>query len=77
MSITEELNQLIAEHGSARDALNVTLAKLRHVQSEIAVLKEAAEQSMHPTGGNCAECGELQVVIDGCCINCGTSATSG
>ncbi len=38
---------------------------------------EAAEQSVHPTGGNCAECSEIQVVFDGCCINCGTPATSG
>jgi hypothetical protein len=37
----------------------------------------AAQQSVQPTGGNCAECCELQVVYDGCCINCGAPATSG
>lgn len=55
--------------GRARDqyiALKARIAQL-----------EAAEQSVYPTGGNCAECGELQVVYDGCCINCGTPATSG
>jgi len=41
-----ELNELIVLHGNARDALNVTLAKLRQAQSEIAVLKEAAQQSV-------------------------------
>lgn len=46
MNITTELNQLIAEHnGSCRDALNVTLAKLRQAQDEIALLKEAAQLS--------------------------------
>lgn len=50
MNVTEELNQLIAEHGNERDALNVTLAKLRQAQSEIAVLKEAAQQSVQSDG---------------------------
>ena len=39
--------------------------------------KQAAEQSVHPTGGTCAACGEGNVVFDGCCINCGVPATSG
>jgi hypothetical protein len=43
MSITDELNELIALHGNCRDALNVTLAKLRQAQDEIATLKEAAD----------------------------------
>lgn len=44
MDITTELDQLIAEHnGSCRDALNVTLAKLRQAQDEIALLKEERE----------------------------------
>lgn len=38
---------------------------------------ENAQQSVHPTGGTCAACGEGNVVFDGCCINCGTPATSG
>ena len=59
MSVTEELNKLIAEHGSERDALNVTLAKLRQAQSEIAVLKEAAQQSVQSDGaGVCPLCGD-------------------
>ena len=55
MSVTDELNELIALHGNARDALNVTLAKLRQAESEIAVLKEAAEQSVQPTDGGLAQ----------------------
>ncbi len=51
--------------------------KAHEYLESIIVSLEAAEQSVHPTGGNCAECGELQVVFDGCCINCGTPATSG
>jgi hypothetical protein len=46
MSVTDELNELIALHGNCRDALNVTLAKLRQAESEIAVLKEAAQQPL-------------------------------
>jgi hypothetical protein len=46
MSITTELDELIALHGNCRDALNVTLAKLRQVQNENTVLKEAAQQSV-------------------------------
>jgi len=49
MSVTNELDELIALHGNCRDALNVTLAKLRQAESEIAVLKEAAQQSAHQT----------------------------
>lgn len=57
MNITEELNQLIEQHGSARDALNVTLAQLRRAENEILVLKEAAEQSVYPTDdGRCSIC---------------------
>ena len=55
MSVTEELNDLIALHGNCRDALNVTLAKLRQAQNEISVLKEAAQQSVQATGRYC-EC---------------------
>ena len=64
MSVTDELNELIALHGNCRDALNVTLAKLRQAQSEIAVLKEAAQQSVQADVlaswgnlGNCTICG--------------------
>jgi hypothetical protein len=44
MNITTELNKLIVLHGNCRDALNVTLAKLRQAESEIATLKEAIQQ---------------------------------
>jgi hypothetical protein len=44
MNITTELNKLIVLHGSCRDALNVTLAKLRQAESEIATLKEVIQQ---------------------------------
>jgi hypothetical protein len=44
MNITTELNKLIVLHGNCRDALNVTLAKLRRAESEIATLKEAIQQ---------------------------------
>lgn len=54
MSVTNELDELIALHGNCRDALNVTLAKLRQAEGEIAVLKEVAQQSVQPT---CEVCG--------------------
>lgn len=56
MNITDELNELIALHGNVRDALNVTLAKLRHAESEIAALKEAAQHSVQ-ADGLCPNCG--------------------
>ena len=73
MSVTDDLNELIALHGNCRDALNVTLAKLRMAQDTIAVLEEAAqplravnfactcaEGAWLPIGGNCCErCGGL------------------
>ena len=34
MSVTDELNQWVAEHGSERDALNVALAKLHLAEAE-------------------------------------------
>ncbi len=37
----------------------------------------AAQPRVQLTGGTCAACGEGNVVFDGCCINCGTPATSG
>ena len=49
MNVTNELDELIALHGNARDALNVTLAKLRQAEGEIAVLKDAAQQGVQPT----------------------------
>jgi hypothetical protein len=44
-NITDELNELIALHGNARDALNVTLAKLREARERIIILEEAALES--------------------------------
>jgi hypothetical protein len=44
MNITTELNKLIVLHGNCRDALNVTLAKLRQAESEIVTLKETIQQ---------------------------------
>lgn len=74
MSITDELNQLITEHGNARDALNVTLAKLRQAQSEIAVLKEAAEQSFAPDEANwwACQCNAINKIERVVCRKCGT-----
>jgi len=39
MHITDQLNELIAYHGNARDALNVTLSKLKAAEDRIAVLE--------------------------------------
>ena len=69
MSVTNELDELIALHGNARDALNVTLAKLRHAQDVIAVLKEAAQQTVAVDVANVAPC---KHTFDGLyCIHCG------
>ena len=46
------------------------------IQEAVQIMK-AAQQSVQPTGGTCAACGEGNVVYDGCCINCGVPATSG
>lgn len=69
MSITDELNELIALHGNCRDALNVTLAKLRHAQDEIAILKEAAQQSVHLT--LCGRCQNPVTEQNVYCPKCG------
>jgi len=70
MSVTDELNELIALHGNARDALNVTLAKLRQAESEIAVLKEAAQQLR--ASDKCPDCGGsgFMVKIDSRKVTC-------
>jgi len=39
MSVTDELNQWIAEHGSERDALNVALARLHLAEAEVERLR--------------------------------------
>jgi hypothetical protein len=39
-TVTEQLDALIAEYGSARDALNHTLGKLEAAQGELAAMKE-------------------------------------
>jgi len=52
MSITDELNNLISMHGNARDALNVTLAKLRQAKREIDVLKERVAELENQAVGN-------------------------
>jgi hypothetical protein len=73
MSITNELDELIALYGNTRDALNVTLAKLHQAQSEVAVLKEAAQQSVQRTmaddGPECY-CSNPSYPL-GNCVNCG------
>lgn len=75
MSITDELNELITLHGNCRDALNVTLAKLRVAQDRIAVLEEAAQQSVQ--ADKCPHCQNGLIVlpdksiID--CIACGST----
>ena len=43
MSVTDELNQWIAEHGSERDALNVALARLHLAEAEVERLNAEAD----------------------------------
>ena len=53
MSVTDELNELIAEHnGNARDALNVTLAHPDAANGEIRVLKSQLAKADENAGAD-------------------------
>ena len=65
MTTSDELNQLIKQHGgSARDALNVTLAQLQAAEAKLDALQDA---TLHE---DCPRCGGI--VMPSCvCLDCG------
>lgn len=49
MNVTEELNQVISENGgSARDALNVTLARLQEARTTLEEIRDLARTDLPP-----------------------------
>lgn len=61
MTVTEELDALIAQYdGSARDALNHTLAKLQAANAEIMALK-----GIHPASEPPDDQRDIILIVDG------------
>lgn len=64
MSVSDELNQWINEHGSERDALNVALAQLNAAQLRLDALQDATLYT------DCPNCDG--VILPSCvCLSCG------
>lgn len=63
MTVSKQLDEWIERHGSARDALNIALARLNTAKFKLAELRSAIPYK------DCPECGG--VILDGwVCLSC-------
>ena len=68
-TVSDELDQLIKQHGNERDALNVVLAQLQAAESKLAALQDATLYEDCPCGG---------VIMPSCvCLDCGYDSSQG
>ena len=75
-TVSDELDQLIKQHGNERDALNVVLAQLQAAESKLAALQDATLYE------DCPDCGG--VIMPSCdgnrfkvCLDCGYDSSQG